>query len=430
MEPGPIFPQEIFDIIIDFCEDFETLRSCALVSASFHHRTRLFSRIRVGPLDEEHTIEALEQFLEDSPSSAACVKSLHLWDRDNRWMSETYSARFLSLLVSLTDIRMSGSFAFARDPVSDWVDIAPLCKSIRLALTRPNLTRLQLTRISGIPITVLAHCSALRSLTLIWVRFDLNSHRNSDDAVAACADSSPAQLEALSCTLESYTFELLVRWILCPQSALNVSWLRSLVYTTFDSLSNDMIHRLLNASAGSLQHLRLKHRRIISSTTPLDLHNLIQLQTFSPEIWLDGFRQNLLSLLSLDDVIFPSHQQALRLTLTLYTTDIRGQLVPLLTAADRALATIGFITSMTVIMLPSAYREIYDLLREDELKDVSAMFSEDMPLMLQRLAGKGTLRVLCLPDFPPTPRHPEHCPRIGSVPGSRGQWCRPTPLFP
>ncbi|KAJ7204555.1 hypothetical protein B0H12DRAFT_1243632 [Mycena haematopus] len=366
MEPGSIFPQEIFDIIIDFCEDFETLRSCALVSASFYHRTRLFCRIRVGPLDEEHTIEALEQFLEDSPSSAACVKSLHLWDRDNSWMSETSSARFLSLLVSVTDIRMSGSFSF------DWVDAIPLCRSIRLALTRPTLTSLELTGFHCIPLTVLAHCPALRSLTLTWVRFDPNNHNNFDAAVAACADSSPAQLEALSCALEPYTFALLVRWILRPQSTLNVSCLHSLVYTAHKLHETAVIQRLLDASAQSLRHLRLNNV-VFPPTHVLDLSQIAHLHLLSV-----GISQGIAP---------PS--RVLNLDLAVYTWDVHRDVVPLLADVDGALAAFTFIKNVTILISLTDPE-----LRGSKLVDVSGIFMQEMPLLAECLAKRGNRLVV------------------------------------
>ncbi|KAF7375840.1 hypothetical protein MSAN_00474000 [Mycena sanguinolenta] len=355
---NPVFPQELFHLIIyHCCGDLDALRSCALVCSTFHTRARIFSSIRVGPLDKQHTIADLQAFLESSPSSAEAVKSLHLraavdkslrmWRTNKSWMIEKRSGQFLPLLVSLTQIRISCAFDF------HWDDTLPICASIRLVLIRRNLTCLELIHVYYVPIIVLAHCPALRSLTLTWVRFDRkdSSFINFDAAGASCADSSAAQLETLFCILEPDMLGFLVRWIRRPQFTLDISHLRSLLYHT-----------------SMIRYQPLGHWPIILPTDPLDLHAFTQLHTISREIWLDtSTPQTALPLLSLGEVILPSQQQALESNVTIHTKDVRSEVVPLLVAADRTLAALACITSMTIIVLPRVEDADDEELNEKEM---------------------------------------------------------------
>ncbi|KAJ6488740.1 hypothetical protein C8R45DRAFT_992764 [Mycena sanguinolenta] len=159
-------------------------------------------------------------------------------------------------------------------------------------------------------------------------------------------------------------FGLLWRWIHRSQSTLDISRIRSLLYYhAHDSLDNFSIQRLLDISAASLRHLQIRHQPKILTTHPLDLRTLLQLHTISREIWLDTITpQNalsLLSLLSLDEVIFPLQQQALQFHVTIYAKDVREEVVPLLVAADRPLAAIACVQTMTVIMLARPEDEQY-----------------------------------------------------------------------
>ncbi|KAF8217424.1 hypothetical protein K438DRAFT_1794999 [Mycena galopus ATCC 62051] len=396
MQKGPVFPQELFDLTIDQCDDFETLRSCALVSSSFRDHARVFSHVRIGPLDKEHTVAQLQELLENSPSFAAGVKSLHLWDRTEGWMATALPGRFLSLLTSLTRLHISSTF--------DLIDAYPLCKSIRMVLSRPTLTCLELTDIT-LPITLLANCPGLRSLKLDWVSFGSNSHDNLDASIAACMDSCQAQLEDLSCSLHSDTFSVLGRWILHPKSPLKISCLRSFVCSVHDARANLVIQHFLGASALSLQHLGLKNGHHLSTTSILDLHELTALRTLSLEIWLDivppAQHLRLLSVLSLGNLVFPPLQQRLALVLTLHTNNGRREVVQLLAATDHVLAALPFITDISVTLQPRHVPlDEPQVVQKERLKDVSAAFVQEMPSLLDRLAGKGTLRILRSPRLP------------------------------
>ncbi|KAJ7257224.1 hypothetical protein B0H12DRAFT_1322879 [Mycena haematopus] len=391
----PVFPQELFDIIIEeLANDLETLRSCALVSRSFHSRARVFAHIRVGRLDgKEHTLPNLHELLHGSPSFAARVESVHLSDEGDhsRWMVDPTLQRWrtldtlLSLLVSLQRIRVTGA---------TWRN-ATFRQSISLALTRPTLTSLEFTGgISKMPFTLFSHCPSLRSLTLTGVSFE--NCDTFDAAGAACA-----KLEKL-CLLEldSYALAQITYWISLPAFPLDISCLRSLECTS--ERAHRVIERLLNASAQSLQRLRLVNYELYfdnpwAGDDTLDLHALVHLHTLSLHIWLrfnmymglDQSRNQ--RILSLDNVLLPP--VPLALDLELCTPDPRSAVVLQLTSADRALAALSFITSVNVILrlklgTPDNQWE--------HVTDVSNEFVREMPLLAKRLAGRarGGLRVL------------------------------------
>ncbi|KAF8185290.1 hypothetical protein K438DRAFT_1053825 [Mycena galopus ATCC 62051] len=250
MEQGPAFPQELFNLIVDDLDDVEALRACSLASSSLynHARARVFSHLCIN---HEYTIAKLDALLAASPSLAIRVKSLHLHDKlDMSWMEHADSGQFWSRLVSLTRLSITSN-RFRWDTVSH-----ALRSSIRLALSQPALTSLELTRVQYLPLTFLSHCPGLRFLTLKCVTIKGEAF---DCAVAAGRGSPPARLEHLELDLDGYFLEYFVRWILFPESPLEVSSLRSLVCPVDNPRNYHPIRHLLSASAPSLQRLQLQH---------------------------------------------------------------------------------------------------------------------------------------------------------------------------
>ncbi|KAJ7257237.1 hypothetical protein B0H12DRAFT_477108 [Mycena haematopus] len=344
----PVFPQELFDIIVDeLAHDLKTLRSCALVCRSFCTRARVSSHIRVGRLDgKEHNLVKL---LRSSSSFAARVASVHLVDEGGHWMFDptleqwgifdTLASQILPLLVSLQRIRVTDA---------TWHNTM-FRNAISLALARPTLTSLEFTgRISKMPFTLFSHCPSLRSLTLTGVSFE--NCDTFDAAGAACA-----KLENL-CLLEldGYALAQIAYWISLPEFPLDLSCLRSLECT---SRRHRLIERLLTASAQSLQRLHLtNYERYFTEWAgddTLDLRAFAHLHTLSLDFWLNSTmgQSHNQRILSLDNVLFPPvPQQNLALALELCTSDQRSVVVWQLSSADRALAGLSLITSVTVIL--------------------------------------------------------------------------------
>ncbi|KAF8193262.1 hypothetical protein K438DRAFT_1829377 [Mycena galopus ATCC 62051] len=389
---APAFPQELFDFIIDFLtDDLETLRSCALVASRFYRRARVFSHLRIGPLDQKHTITDLHKLLEGSASFAAGVKSLHLWDdmADDSWMirassepaQDLASGKILPVLVSLTRLCITINIGQS----ISWVNISSsLRNSIRLTLTRPNFTCLELTRVQSLPFMLLAQCPALRSLTLKWVSF------NPHFAVATCAGSRPTQLEHLSLSLEGSSLDLLVHWILLPKSRIDISSLRSLSCTIALPRNDGLIQRLLAASAPSLQRLCLKNWENFPDATTLDLHKLAHLQTLDLRLCLDiaiaaislGTYPRELEerMLSLRNIVFPPLQKTLSVDVVLYAELVRPKAMSQLVSVP---ATLPFTTSLAIILAPAWDFEIK--LRAHKLVDVTSVFVQGMRLAKQEL---------------------------------------------
>ncbi|KAF7354042.1 hypothetical protein MVEN_01091100 [Mycena venus] len=393
---GPALPQELFDLIIDeLADDLESLRSCALVSSSFYSRARVFSRIRVCTRRGDHPLGELHKVLEGSPAHAARVESLHLWDYilgrpdDRSWIeasqpSDSNVAQLSPLLVSLVRLCIT-----ILPGCIFWANISgTLRNSIQHALTLPTLTCVELEGLRDLPLTLLAHCPALRTLALKWVTFDVDAAGNWDAAgqwdwtfpvaLPGCVGSPPTQLETLSLHLDTPVLDHLVRWILHPQSPLDISRLRSLTCSPRDHLA---IQLLLTASAPSLQCLRIDTSsdldRILDLREALHLHTL-SLDIFPPvDEWLFEF------------LIFPSPQQPLALILNICTDNARLEDVQLANA-DRVLADFQWIMSLTVILSPISPG---DTAKPERFIDMSGAFMPEMPLLVAR-RGRGALRVL------------------------------------
>ncbi|KAJ7801445.1 hypothetical protein B0H14DRAFT_3489576 [Mycena olivaceomarginata] len=215
-QTGDPLPQELLDLFIDnLGDELENLRSCALVSSAFlpSSRARIFSHIRV---DTDLALEELQRLLEDLPSLAARVESLHLGGNGVGWIpswpgSSKAHWQFSSLFVSL--VRLCISIAV------EWTSISENFRnSIQLTLRSPTVTCVELAGLVGLPLAFLAHCPALRSLTLTRVFFHDPDNFDFTAALAACADSPPTQLEHLDLALDTWELDFLARWILIPES--------------------------------------------------------------------------------------------------------------------------------------------------------------------------------------------------------------------
>ncbi|KAJ6472092.1 hypothetical protein C8R45DRAFT_1217996 [Mycena sanguinolenta] len=403
MDTGPVFPQELFDTVIDhLADDSLTLRACALVSTGFHARARTFYRLRFGRLDENRTPTKLYELLESSPSFAASVRSLLIRERffganGVRWTmmlaSPSPADQCLALLASLTRL----CIGLAADIMPFGWDRIPkaLRDSIQHTVARPTFTCLELHNISELPFTLLCHCPALRSLTLKRVSFS----GEWPAAVAACVGSLPARLEHLSLELNPVLFDLFTRWILLPESPLDISCLRVLECPAYHHGPGCTIQPILSTSASTLQSLRFNNCEIIEITWPgvLHLHDFPHLHTLCIDIRRDAFASGDMRVFSLRHINFSGRQQPLALNFHLHT-QYAYSAAAWFSGADRTLAALPFITNVTVIVSPLSPwvrpRDSRECPTED-LIDVSSEFVQKMPLLVKRIAGRsGALRLL------------------------------------
>ncbi|KAJ6491958.1 hypothetical protein C8R45DRAFT_928278 [Mycena sanguinolenta] len=415
MDSDPIFPQELFDAVIDnLADDLVMLHACALVSTSFYARARAFYRLQFGRLDRKRTPTQLYNFLEGSPYFAATVKSLLIRER----LSGTNAARWHGMIASFpVDICVGLLVSLARLCIDITVDAMPVRwerlpeafrDSIQLTVALPTFTCLELHNISGLPFTLLCHCPALRSLTLEWVTFD----GEWPDAVAACVGSLPARLEHLSLELSPSLIDLFFRWILLPESPLDVSCIRVLECRASNFGPDSPIQLILSASTATLQCLRLNNCQIrqyfslyFTGTAAdtwavgngwkdvLDLQESPHLHTLSIDIWRDMFVKRDMHVFSLGHLNFSAQQQPLDLNFHLHT-EYAYSGAEWFSGADRALAALPFIRSVTVILWPWVRDSTES--PSEELIDMSTVFAQKMPLTVDRLAGRGALRFLRL----------------------------------
>ncbi|KAJ6491985.1 hypothetical protein C8R45DRAFT_928300 [Mycena sanguinolenta] len=406
MANDPVFPPAVFVIIVDnLAHDLDTLRSCALVSWTFYGLARLFSHLQVGPrVDQEHSLAKLCGLLEESPSWAARVQSLRLcdgWEEGHpSWITEADLGRCFSLLESLTCLSLA-----VKGPCWPWrLAWSKISAANRHAIRAilPTLTRFELQDVNEFPLTLLSHCSSLRSLTLENVTFARNF-------LVPTAKVSRSHMWHLCLHVPVFFVHRFLDWITSPESPLDISCLFSLECTVHDLDIHLPIQRLLDASAPSLQHLCIDNYSFCLSSYlfpvrmvvdvlaylhhKLDLHKLVHLHTLTLDIRLDIVeprdRQRHLSL----GLIFLPPLQKLALILNLESDNPRPKFLEALASADSALAALPSISSVRVILWHWIAQNPPHT-RKEPLIDICDAFIQQMPLLADRLADTGGLHVL------------------------------------
>ncbi|KAJ6492003.1 hypothetical protein C8R45DRAFT_990157 [Mycena sanguinolenta] len=390
MADDPIFPPEVFEIIIgEHADDLDTLRSCSLVSWTFYSLARLFFRLQVGPqVDQEHSLAKLCELLEASPYFAARVRSLRLcdkWtiDRPSFWISEADLGRCFSVLGSLTRLCL----AFSSNTASKLVwTMIPVANHDSIQAVLPTLTCLEIHNVKELPFTFLSRCFSLRSLTLHNVNIANNSGSTTTRAMGPCIPLRQLFLHASGIQIGT-----LVDWI---TSSCDLSRL-FLLECVFYNLHKDLaIERLLDASAQSLQHLcMVNYSLFIHHQCKLNLHQLVRLRTLTLNIWLDMVSSisSHQRLLSLDHIVLPPLQK-LALVLNLQSDNPRPESFQKFASADSALAALPSITSVKVVLWHRILKTPPHT-RNEPLIDISDEFIQQMPLLARRLADTGGLHV-------------------------------------
>ncbi|KAF7358880.1 hypothetical protein MSAN_01228200 [Mycena sanguinolenta] len=379
------FPQELVDMVIDFVDGLETLRFCALVSRSFYRGARLFSHVKIGPqINQKHNISQLYELLESSPSLASRVESLHLCDSNSprhrpSWISltETDLGRCLSLLVSLTRLCISSYYGY----LSWHNDISvPIRDSIQAILS--TLTCFELRGVEHFPTKLLSPCSSLRSLTFEEI-FDADTPP-ADSAVAS-STRSPAQLRHFS-ILHYDDIKELVDWILGPEPSFDISCLRSLEYQVFECYHPFAIQRVIDASARSLQYLRIDQYQKFSDLLPgsFDLQALTHLHTLILDIYMYRLGYDNEDLLSLSRLVF-SRDMAM---------DQRTPLVHDLAKVDGVWAALPFKTINVTFCRWLHEPEDREDEADEKIIDLTDEVLPYMPLLTSKLGEPGALRIL------------------------------------
>jgi hypothetical protein len=272
MSEGPVLPQELLDLIVDHLfDDLESLRACALVSSNFlpSSRTHIFSHLRVGRLNREHSIDELHDMLVKSPGLACRIQSLHLWDNIKRSQSWLWGDSDLAPGVAHLSRTLPALRRFCitiEAGLVHWANIAaPLRDAAHAIVILQTLTSVELAGLYGLPFTLLAHCPALTSVALKWVTFD---ERDTDDFAAtlvACAGASPAHLTHLALDLDQRVLQLLKRWLLLPQCPLAIDRLASFACVICSVSDQLIVQELLAVCATTLEHLELPNRELTTS---------------------------------------------------------------------------------------------------------------------------------------------------------------------
>ncbi|KAF8192390.1 hypothetical protein K438DRAFT_1762389 [Mycena galopus ATCC 62051] len=242
--------------------------------------------------------------LERSLSFAGRVESLYFWDEralGRGWILECPEGRFLSLLVSLTPLRVTVSINLDDIP-------SPLRSSIQFTFTRPHFTSLELTGVDNLPHAFLAHCPALRSLTLTRVSFV----GGFVSALVASPDSTRPHLEHLPPPQAPHL--RLARALHCLAGISARHFMSSLARV------QPQPARRRSRDPAPHQHLSVKPATPAAQPPrpfTIELQGLAGLKILSLNLFL-GTLTPVEHLLSLGNIIFSPLQQALALDLHIY----------------------------------------------------------------------------------------------------------------
>ncbi|KAJ6624192.1 hypothetical protein B0H10DRAFT_2212925 [Mycena sp. CBHHK59/15] len=397
----PALPQELFDLIIDHLfDDVNSLSACALVSASFlsSSRAHLFSHIKIGPQNPRTSIDALNTLFAQHPALAGRVHSLHLCDdimRRHSWIEEYPDsaalgvAQLAPLLGDLSRLVITIDAGFVH-----WANVADALRtSVHAMLSAQTLTRLALTGLYGLPLTLFAHTPALAHVALKWVTFDERDSPDFATTLAACVGSPVVRLQSLALELDARVLTQLVRWLLLPASPVDVSTLTALACTLDAPLGAPRVQRLLDVCAPVLERLSLNNvLRILdlSAHTRLGTLCIGTRAPLAPRLhWLA------------ESVLMPA--QPLALVLRAVLPDIALRPDPaLLTAAD--LTALRLFPPTECITLVLAQVEDDFLVREWEMVEREwgrALVDVSHAFVGVVVPGTGALRVLRVPYLMP-----------------------------
>ncbi|KAF7358915.1 hypothetical protein MSAN_01231900 [Mycena sanguinolenta] len=244
----------------------------------------------------------------------------------------------------------------------------------------PTLTSLALFGIDELPLTLLSHCSSLRSLTLDTVTF-------SDNPGSATAPERRTFIQLQSLTLRdlnSDSLQRFVSWATCPESSGGISYLRSLDCNVDNPNSGFPIQRLLNALCPHSYTWKAE-LMLTTSKGPLDLHKLVHLHTISLETHCP------IALFVLKNFVISPNQQPLEVVYRI-TDENRTKVAQHLVDADRILAAMPLEIVTVVVFFwnwPTSEK------RAEKLIDVADEFLPKMPLLASKLGGTpGALRIL------------------------------------
>lgn len=276
---GRLLPELIGEIIgfVHFqAEDrhsrYRYLSSCALVCKAFisHSQRLLFSQIvlpaRLGSRqleDGDHTsrLASLLDILENNPSIAEHIKELHLvlpksdpsWIHDNLQL-RTVMQKINSAKVPLQKLQLISTLTMAPFKIPDSASYLQLIDFFGQAFA-PYITTLRLEFISDVPLEILAICTNLRNLTLLFVnvrKWSTNSRQPDEPP--------PPKIEHLEYNLID-TPTSPSRALLASDfvSVFDFSRLHSLTTYADDSVKDlDLAQKIIDCTPGTLQNLVVK----------------------------------------------------------------------------------------------------------------------------------------------------------------------------
>ncbi|KAF8970397.1 hypothetical protein BDZ97DRAFT_91858 [Flammula alnicola] len=184
-------PPELYEAIIDHIDDYVSLQNCALVCHLFALRCQkaLFHSIRLGRpvrnfknniVSTQHPSQRFLEIISNFPHLCGYVKELEITDgaRLNFYREElSWIRKDRALHDILPKLDSLGALCIAGNPTGNRLNFRAWNPDLKLAIllkchsSASSLTKIALTRVRNIPVTLFSHAPALESLYLFKAIF-------------------------------------------------------------------------------------------------------------------------------------------------------------------------------------------------------------------------------------------------------------------
>lgn len=273
MQSRPVFPVEIFDVILEqipcnaqavsareYSESTFTLSNLSLVSSSFRDRgqKRLFNdaNVHLPPLTKGHSI--LNRVLSSSARLRSFIIKLRLAVSPTITNSQV---EFNPVLPNLTDLCIVG---YSRTQFN-WSDTKPYQSRLYTLMGGPTLSRLTIRNIYNFPISVLGSCSQLEELSTRYVKY------NDTDFVNIPIATSPVHQTYLKTISSSdFAFPNLVTALISPSFPLSAARLQKLSLVVPNQATCAALKIILDEAGAHLADLELSFH---SGTYSFPIHS-------------------------------------------------------------------------------------------------------------------------------------------------------------
>ncbi|KAG6873125.1 hypothetical protein C0995_002498 [Termitomyces sp. Mi166 len=307
-----IFPQEIYDLILDtvpyvspvdsYLEHRKTapaLLNCSLVCSSFRAKAqkRLFHDVSIHFPNSESNSSCRRNLLNQILMSNERLRNFVIKLRIVLEPALPISYASFPSLRNLAHLNITGDNL--EEPLdwswmlsSDW----ETCKSdIFKMMHVPTLRTLKIYKIFEFPVGVLLTCGQVQELYVDLSSVTLDGNSNTTDSdLLPMLPVQQGYLEGLD--FSYYTFPLLVEALRSnPSSSLSIARLQKLRLSIFERETEEAVQEVLKIAAASLKHLEICFEPFFEAsweTLNLPDPSILRHLTFSVTVWEDYWNIN------------------------------------------------------------------------------------------------------------------------------------------